>query len=353
MSLNINMNDKTCKILSFDVGIKNLAYCLIEKNGDDFSILNWGIINLAEDFQKCEFNMKGGTQCQQVAKYNILHKEQKLIFENTSSIFVCNKHKEKKIPHFIENIAIINNDEDDDKLKKKKKKEKEKEKEKEKNIPNCNHPSCNDKSQFILSSNNNIGLCNIHFTKQGKQFEKKIQAKKISLTNCNKQPMQLLSETLFQKLDEHDDFLNVDEVLIENQPSLKNPTMKTISSILYAYFVIRGKIDNIINNSKINLIKFVSPSNKLKIDKKITSKVLKNDEGVIGNTYKLTKSLGVKYCISIINEQDKILLNQYKKKDDLADSFLQGFQYLFSPVPQKYLENIKKVDIKKVDIKKD
>ena len=39
------------KILSFDIGIKNLAYCLLE-NTDinvDSSILDWGIIDLIND----------------------------------------------------------------------------------------------------------------------------------------------------------------------------------------------------------------------------------------------------------------------------------------------------------------
>ena len=39
------------KILSFDVGIKNLAYCLIEvsdKDNKEHKILDWDIINCAE-----------------------------------------------------------------------------------------------------------------------------------------------------------------------------------------------------------------------------------------------------------------------------------------------------------------
>ena len=32
--------------LGWDVGIKNLAYCLLDKKGDKFEIMDWGIINL-------------------------------------------------------------------------------------------------------------------------------------------------------------------------------------------------------------------------------------------------------------------------------------------------------------------
>ena len=45
------------KVLSFDVGIKNLAYCLIEKTDEDFKILKWGIINLVDDRQLCTYEL--------------------------------------------------------------------------------------------------------------------------------------------------------------------------------------------------------------------------------------------------------------------------------------------------------
>ena len=36
------------KILSWDVGIINLSYCILEKNEMGIKILQWGIINLME-----------------------------------------------------------------------------------------------------------------------------------------------------------------------------------------------------------------------------------------------------------------------------------------------------------------
>ena len=32
----------------------------------------------------------------------------------------------------------------------------------------------------------------------------------------------------------------IDKVVIENQPALKNPTMKSVQMILYSYFLIEG-----------------------------------------------------------------------------------------------------------------
>tara|TARA_B100001094_G_scaffold255282_1_gene254209 strand:+ start:1474 stop:1665 length:192 start_codon:yes stop_codon:yes gene_type:complete len=39
----------TKKIISFDVGIKNLAYCILEKSNETFKILHWNIINILEE----------------------------------------------------------------------------------------------------------------------------------------------------------------------------------------------------------------------------------------------------------------------------------------------------------------
>ena len=37
------------KILSFDVGIKNLAYCYLEIVNGEYSILEWDVINICKD----------------------------------------------------------------------------------------------------------------------------------------------------------------------------------------------------------------------------------------------------------------------------------------------------------------
>src|SRR5579872_4224397 len=61
---------KIRKVLSFDVGIINLAYCILEINDDDktFKILAWGIIDLASnDKQTCKYIIRGGSICNKVA----------------------------------------------------------------------------------------------------------------------------------------------------------------------------------------------------------------------------------------------------------------------------------------------
>tara|TARA_B100001094_G_C17925188_1_gene667930 strand:- start:345 stop:659 length:315 start_codon:yes stop_codon:yes gene_type:complete len=52
------------KILSFDVGIKNLAYCLLDS--EDLSINDWGILNISVD-PVCDHIMKHRS-CDNTAK---------------------------------------------------------------------------------------------------------------------------------------------------------------------------------------------------------------------------------------------------------------------------------------------
>lgn len=156
------------------------------------------------------------------------------------------------------------------------------------------------------------------------QLVKKKKANKVKIDHILKQ--------LMIKLDEIPELLQVDTVIIENQPSLKNPRMKTVSSALYTYFLLRGIIDKEITKSKINDIKFISPSNKLKVDENNTLKVLSKAENP-DKKYKLTKELSIKYCKQLIQYDTKSVklfeqLIEENKPDDLCDAMLQGAYYL-------------------------
>ena len=48
------------KYLSFDIGIKNLSFCLIDDT--NLTIEDWGIINISPD-ELCEHCMKENKQC--------------------------------------------------------------------------------------------------------------------------------------------------------------------------------------------------------------------------------------------------------------------------------------------------
>jgi hypothetical protein len=135
---------------------------------------------------------------------------------------------------------------------------------------------------------------------------------------------------LFEKLQEKKELLKADIILIENQPSMKNPTMKSIAAGLYDFYMIRGLLDKV-PESNIKVVKFMSPSNKLKLvdDGQTKQVVVFKAESNDSKAYKLTKELSVKYAKELVNGMTEwfTFLNSQKKKDDLADALLQGLYY--------------------------
>lgn len=291
------------KILSWDVGIKNLAYCLIEKNEDDFKILDWDIINLVDDRTVCVFKLRTGNCCGKIAR----HRSFDLLGEEQPT---CATHKDKYLPVL-------------------------------KNTDDLECEKCG-KQSIKSSSDNEHAWCEKHCEKMSKQYLNKFKPKKFVGQDCNKQSIQTLAHKLYDILDKKKCFMDVDEILIENQPSLKNPTMKTIASLLFSYFIMRGLNDRKTTKSKITNVKFVSPVKKLNINKKETDKNLKDAKNK-RDAYAITKELGIIYCKLLIDKSSIEILGKYKKQDDMCDSFLQGFQHLFNPLPKKYVEKLETI----------
>jgi len=224
------------KVLSFDIGIKNLAYCLIDS--DDKTINDWGILNVSIDPHCSHCNSKTGKHCEKSAK-----------FICDSDFLLCSSHKQLKCYSDL----------------------------KKKTIPK------------------------------------------------NKNPLLRLGENIVEELNKKKNFLEVDNVLIENQPALKNPTMKSIQMLVYSYFLING-VTNV--ESPIKNIEMINARNKLKAYKGPPV------ECKIKDKYKRTKFLGIQYCKIMIEGNLKIdqkykdQFEESKKKDDLSDSYLQGIYWL-------------------------
>jgi hypothetical protein len=146
-----------------------------------------------------------------------------------------------------------------------------------------------------------------------------------------------IGKKLREKFDEiliiHKD---ITHVLIENQISPLANRMKTIQGMLSQYFIM--VYDTI-------SIEFISSANKLKIfstiktDKKNeiskdaqTVEKTQNAEKTQSQTYKGHKKDSVYYSIQVLEKNPWISNNKWtldtKKKDDLADCFLQGLWYL-------------------------
>lgn len=361
------------KVLSFDVGIINLAYCLLEIDdvNQTFKINKWGIIDLADNRATCSFIKNTGEFCDKIANH--------VVKINQHNIYHYCKAHVTKTELKIQPICFKwwNVDSDD--------------------IEKCNMCSksgefcsnliegqyCKTHQKLITSRHNfycaakkctNIvnqglyllkpdidengnddhecryelecGWCNTHFDDEYRALLKK-KTKKIS-QNSNKISLLSLGSSMYQKLDQIPDLLMVDEVLVENQPTLINPTMKSVSAMLFSYFIMRGIHEKEKTRSTIKSINFCSPANKITVGGKEVGEKL--DEAADDKVYKLTKTLGVKFCKALIADNDEWtqILESHKKQDDMADAFLQGIVRTFgSTLPSHYAEKIKNVDISK------
>lgn len=281
------------KVLSWDVGIINLAYCMIEYDKDNWKILEWGIINLTNreeiKCKKCGLNASCYTDI------------------NDEVVYYCKKHlpKDIKQPEFDEIFT-----EDKTKLCQWESKSK------------CTK-TCKYKTQ------DGKYYCSTHAKSIFKKIQDQYKVKSVKKKSVGSLSIDDLKIDLIKELENKKSFMEANIILIENQPSMKNPKMKAISSTIYDYFLIRGIFDREVTNSKIEKVKFMSPSNKLKLADEGDTKKLVKAKGDESKSYKLTKSLGIKYCKVMIEPypQWKDLLDSHKKKDDLADSFLQGMYY--------------------------
>jgi hypothetical protein len=312
------INNKYPVILSFDVGVIHLSYCLLTQSEyvqqDGTIIINWCIL----DWNNIDLTNRSEQKCNCGAKASLTNTV------NNEIKYYCKTHGKKidtRIKEFNECFLIYDKNNCDNKDNKD-------------NKDICNYINnkstiCNKKISFI---NNNVYYCSTHAKQMYKTLQKSSDLKPFKLKNSATLNFDDVKFRLIMELENRKNLLSANYVVIENQPSLKNPRMKSIASAIYDYYLIRGIIDKDITKSNITQVKFMSPSNKLKIategDIKQLIKAKKTDDT---KAYKLTKSLGIKYCLELIQHLPIYVkhFNSHKKKDDLADSFLQG-AYFYS-----------------------
>ena len=268
------------KILSIDVGIKNLAFCLFEKlsNQEYFNITKWDTINISEkENLKCHFIDKSEVCCKP-AKFK---KEDKCF---------CLKHSKKQsfsIPTPEQKPNFIN-----------------KQKIQQLFVIANSHGI---KYENKIKKNDLITLINDHISNHFFQNIVTTNAADVNLFDIGNN-----IKYHFDKLFNNENL--IDYVIIENQISPIATRMKTIQGMIVQYFVM--------SNVKVNHIEFISASNKLK-DCNIKEKT----------KYSERKKLGISKCLEIIStdfrfNQHLNYFNSNKKKDDLSDSFLQGIWFI-------------------------
>ena len=298
------------RILSFDVGIIHLAYCILDYNKETskFKIYDWEQINIADDSgdTKC-------SGCSRIGKYYCLNSQDE-------KVFLCGIHKKHYTPIEVNLEDIF---------------EKEK-------VGSCSYEGtskCTKNATYQAKINLDDKLnfsknyvkecyCSVHAKSIIKSLNNSRKLQSMKKINSMKMSIDTLRFNLVTELEKRVSLLQVDKVLIENQPAFKNPKMKAISSTIYDYYLIRGIIDKERTNSTIQAVKYICPSNKLKVNEDNTLETLSKTSD--NKKYKMTKQLGIQYCKQLIKHDQSQLdfLATQKKKDDLCDAFLQGAHFL-------------------------
>jgi hypothetical protein len=230
------------KILSFDIGIVNMAYCLMETDAEKrVRILDWQVMNIA--------GIPDCSMCKKRAKCYVLLSHHK---DPSAVSYYCSAHNKSYVE---------------------------------------------------------------------KHFQKKDV---VGIKDTKDMDLDYLGAILYNQLEQRVQlFDNLDAVLFENQPVLKNPKMKSIQMMLYSYFLYKKTLCN----CAITTLKFYTAKKKLEI-KGVSLDVSTFDK----KDYKDRKTLGKLICKEILKKMQDFeniqKLEDKTKQDDLCDCFVQGIEYL-------------------------
>ena len=388
------------KGIGWDIGIKNLAYCILdsgiakEKSSTDticfnntyYNIVNWKDISLVSQIEsnmentgevshinntlKCsainetaqkkatkgkkqETQTQTQTQSQEETKTVVCGKSAMVCKEelhtdssgNTSYLGLCKTHYKKCGISPLPDLSV----------------------------KQCWHPDCNGKPIQVLKAHIYKGYCKKHInemikakTHSGSDFLKINRAKTTSKFDINQ-----LGIALFQELDKiKTTILDTSIILLENQPVLKNPTMKSIQMFLYSYYLLRimdsssrttsgttsgttSISSSVLNNKKIqcycaskklDLIIFLPEVEQVRINGLIEK---------VNSDYQKNKKMAIMMVESLLQNNPKWLtfFKGNPKQDDLADSLLMTLHYFEKANLMKIKNDDKKKEKKDKKVK--
>jgi hypothetical protein len=358
--------ENTKNIISFDVGMKNLAFCIFQvcETTCKVKIIKWDVINLCtpivkkcntlgctqdakycktfstmnedndddteEDEQDTSTNVEKGEKGEKGEKDEINENQE----DEYETEYFCNKHAKtskykvpttelniKKIrkmklvdikeliakynfsaPH-VEHLASLSIVLDE---------KGEKGEKHENKIVNTNSTKTNSKTKTNSNTKDElINMIKLELHKNYLQHIENVKAMDVDLVTIGKNMMQELDKVL-EMGGLGDSTSKIDIAIIENQISTIASRMKTLQGMIAQYFIMKHTPH----------IEFISASNKLKMfmTKKKT-------------TYTERKAESVEITAELLETKEEFVdfkgyLNKNKKKDDLADCFLQGIYYL-------------------------
>jgi len=291
------------KIISFDVGIKNMAFCIFSVGTEptNYTIVDWDVLNLSErehsqgptEIPLCQNITTTATKkkitekkCTKTAKYKTT--------SDTEPCFLCEKHAKESTKYILPNMKFSST-----KLKSMNLEELNKLLEKYSLNICTTKKSAVENLEPYISKNTLTTLV------------KKKSATSIDLVTIGKHMMEQLDVNRHIAPD-------ITHVIIENQISPIANRMKTIQGMLAQYFIMRVPGCQ---------IEFVSSANKLK------SFLTKEKTSENAGEYKQHKRDSVHYTSQVLQQNPRIhcwqsVFDASKKKDDLADAFLQGLWFI-------------------------
>ena len=268
------------KILSIDVGMKCLAYCLLSTTEKEYIIEKWGIIDLCnqQHYKCCGKMKKNNKACEKTAKYHRdsqywckIHakKQQFKIPTNELKPVYINKAKLANLKQICQKYDITTN-------------------EQKKKIKKTEY------QELIIKE----------LEKHYLSFVPTIKTTQINMVTYGRR-MKAGFEDLLKNV-------VVDRVIVENQIGPLALRMKTLQGMIMQHFIEKG----------CPIIEEISAANKLK-DYLIKKKT----------KYAERKRLSIAVTQKILQENNNLYtwiptFINHKKKDDLADSFLQGIWYI-------------------------
>ncbi len=311
------------KILSFDVGIKNLAFCFLDYNKEESkinNIISWGIINCKSELWMPEQNNKKCTKCGKGTNYWIV--------KDGVRTEMCKVHVRPYEKDYIAQVKTSKNQYNQ--------------------VESLGyeyypyelrdlHCPCGEKSRkFFIKYDGDISLNNVKIggfcNKCSKEVEKSGQVlTKISdyLRDDDTKTYTRIYDGLSNlKLD------GVNEIIIENQPALKNPKMKSVQLFIYTYFFCKlkeGKFPELANVSFFNASRKLFKKEQHNRSEEEPSKEPKEPQAKMSDyqSYKKRKNDSIDIVKGFLQDLGEwsAYFQSHPKKDDLADSLLQGVMF--------------------------
>jgi hypothetical protein len=266
------------QLLSIDVGIKNLALCVIEPS--TCSIIKWEIVDISQsDSFQCDIALCNTSVC---------------FHHHSTDKYYCRKHAKKHVPKNCHLPKHLTNAE----LKK---------------LYVHDLRQLVDDMQSVnppIQRTKKALLEWIH-TYKCQHYLEEIQPAKASTVDLIS-----ISQNITSKLNVFLEDVSVEHIIIENQMGKIATRMKTVEGMLIQYFTMTLPL--------LQKIETVSATNKLK------GLNLSNEK----TTYSQRKKLSIEKCLEFLQSSlyDNIhyidYFQQHQKKDDLSDSLLQGLRFI-------------------------